>query len=145
MTKAEFKDQFKRLRVAGYRLPVSDGVTVDDVMDEWFKTFQGCSVRELATSIDRLKLEKTDTFWPSTGQLWFHIKDVRKGDAIRRQANDHTGEWAMSDADTREFLAVLRAARDRIVKGMPQADAQTRPQALEDADEIAREDSEASA
>jgi len=145
MTKTEFKEQFKRLRVAGYRLPVSDGVTVDDVMDEWFKTFQGCTSRELSEAIDRLKKEKTDTFWPATGQLWFHIKDVRKGDAIRRQASEHTGEWAMSEEDTQEFLSILRAARDRIVRKMPNAEAQVRPQHIEDAEALAIEDSEASA
>jgi len=142
MTKTEFKDQFKRLRVAGYRLPISEGVTVDDVMTEWFQTFQGCTVREFSTAIDNLKRVKQDTFWPATGELWSQIKEIRKGNRIRRQTEDTAGSWSMSDEDAQEFLALLRATKDKIIgrMAMPHAEPQTRPQALIDAEELARED-----
>lgn len=138
MTKTEFQEQFKRLRVAGYRLPVFDGVKVTDVMDEWFQTFSGCTKGEFSEAVDRLKKAKTDTFWPATGELWFHIKEIRKGQAIRKSASHVEGEWGM--ADTTEFLAMLRATRDKILRKMPDAAPQTPPQAVMDADAIRDED-----
>lgn len=140
MTKTEFREQFKRLRMAGYRLPVFDGITVDNVLDEWFATFGGCSEREFGQAIDRLKQKKTDTFWPATGELWFHIFEIRKGDRIRRQANDHGGEWHMSDEESQAFLAMLRQTRDKILRKMPDAAPQTRPQGMLDDEALARED-----
>lgn len=129
MNKTEFREQFKRLRVAGYRLPTFDGVTVDDVMDEWFRTFQDVPRYEFEEAIDRLKKDKTDTFWPATGELWAHIFEIRKARRIRHQASDHGGAWAMSDDDTQNFLGVLRAARDKILgrMTMPRAVAQVEP------------------
>lgn len=130
MNKAEFRGQFKRLRIAGYRMPVFDGVTVDDVLNEWFQTFQGCTVEEFSEAIDRLKREKTDTFWPATGELWALIFDIRKARAIRRQTNDHGVDWAMSDEDVQDFLAVLRATKEKILgrMTMPHAEPQTKPE-----------------
>lgn len=84
MTKAEFGEQFKRLRVAGYRLPVFDGVKVNDVIEEWYGTFGSCSHEEFSQAIDRLKQQKTDTWWPATGELWQHIFEVRKARKIRQ-------------------------------------------------------------
>lgn len=129
MTKTEFSEQFKRLRIAGYRLPVFDGVKVTDVVDEWYDTFKGCSALEFSDAIDRLKQVKTDTFWPATGELWFHVKEHRKARAIRRQTEDHGSAWAMSDEDSKEFLSVLRAARDKILgrMTMPHAEPQVEP------------------
>lgn len=140
MTKTEFQEQFKRLRVAGYRLPVFDGVNIADVIAEWYQTFGGCTKQEFAEAVDRLKKAKTDTFWPATGELWFHIKEIRKGHAIRRSAASVEGEWAMSDADRDVFLAMLRSTRDKLLRKMPDAAAQTRPQELIDAEELERED-----
>lgn len=147
MTKTEFKAEFKRLRVAGYRLPLMDGVTVDDVMDEWYATFAACRVEEFAWAINRLKETKTDTFWPATGELWFAIKEYRKANAIRRSASDHAGAWSMSDADVQDFLTVFRAAKAKILSKMtmPDAEPQTEPQAIADARAIAEEDAEATA
>lgn len=129
MTKTEFADQFKRLRVAGYRLPVFDGVNVKDVTDEWYGTFQSCSVGEFAHAIDKLKQTKTDTFWPSSGELWTHIFQYRKERRIRNQANEIEGAWSMSEADAQEFLAMLRATRDKILgrMTMPHAEPQVEP------------------
>lgn len=129
MTKAEFGEQFKRLRVAGYRLPVFDGVKVGEVIDEWYATFQSCTQVEFAEAIDRLKQQKTDTFWPATGELWFQVFEIRKARRVRRQTDDHDGAWQMSDADAKAFLEVLRATRDRILgrMTMPQAEPQTPP------------------
>jgi hypothetical protein len=133
MTKAEFKEQFKRLRIAGYRLPLMDGVTVDDVLAEWYGTFGECSREEFSEAIDRLKREKTDTFWPAAGELWAHVYEVRKARRIRMQSRrDETGVWAMSDADTQEFLSLLREARDKILRKMPHAEPQTAPQHVQD-------------
>lgn len=140
MTKTEFQEQFKRLRVAGYRLPVFDGVTIADVIAEWYQTFGGCTKAEFAEAIDRLKKAKTDTFWPATGELWFHIKEYRKGQAIRRSAAAVEGEWAMSDEDRDQFLAMLRQTRDKILRKMPHAEAQTEPQTIADARSIQEED-----
>jgi hypothetical protein len=147
MTKAEFGKQFQRLRVAGYRLPVFDGVNIADVISEWYGTFGGCTEQEFAQAVDRLKQVKTDTFWPATGELWFYIKEVRKAHAIRRSASDHGGEWAMSEADADVFLAMLRATKDKILTkmAMPAAVPQVEPQAVTDARAIADEDTEASA
>lgn len=129
MTKTEFKTQFKRFRMAGYRLPVFDGVTVDNIMDEWYDTFEHCTVQEFGAAIDRLKQVKTDTFWPATGEIWFYIFEYRKRNAIRRQSEGHGGDWSMSDADAQEFLAMLRATRDKILgkMTMPHAEAQVAP------------------
>lgn len=90
MTKTEFRTQFKRLRTAGYRLPVWDGITVDDVLTEWFDTFGTCSEPEFSAAIDKLKQVKTDTFWPATGELWTHIFAYRKERRIRLQAQSGT-------------------------------------------------------
>lgn len=129
MTKAEFGEQFKRLRVAGYRLPVFDGVKVNDVIEEWYATFAACSREEFADAVDRLKQTKTDTFWPATGELWFHIKEGRKARAIRRSANEHGGAWSMSEEDSEAFLALLRATKDKILGRMvmPAAAVQAEP------------------
>lgn len=129
MTKAEFSEQFKRLRVAGYRLPVFDGVKITDVIDEWYQSFQGCSVAEFSAAVDKLKQTKTDTFWPATGELWFLIKEYRKSNAIRRSAREVGGEWGMSDADAQEFLTMLRGTMRKIAKKhtMPHAVAQVEP------------------
>jgi len=129
MTKTEFKEQFKRLRLAGYRLPVFDGVTVDGVMDEWFTTFSDCKAQEFSDAIDRLKQSKTDTFWPATGEIWSHILELRKAQRIRRQANEQGSGWRMSDGDAQEFLTMLRETRDKILarKQMPKAEPQVRP------------------
>lgn len=84
MTKTEFAEQFKRLRVAGYRLPAFlPGESVKDLTDEWFKTFGACAREEFAHAIDELKKAKTDTFWPAPGELWFHIFELRKARKIR--------------------------------------------------------------
>jgi hypothetical protein len=144
MTKIEFRNQFKRLRVAGYRLPVFDGVKVDDVLDEWFGTFGGCTVQEFSQAIDRLKEAKTDTFWPSTGELWTQVHRVRKERRIRRQTDDHGKEWAMSDEDANEFLEVLRQCKDKILgrMAMPHAEPQVEPQHVID-EQARREEDEA--
>lgn len=129
MTKTEFRGQFKRLRVAGYRLPVFDGVTIEDVLDEWYATFQGCSATEFSHAIDKLKQTKPDTFWPASGELWTHIFQYRKERKIRNQANHVEGQWAMSDEDAQEFLVMLRECKNKIIEkmAMPHAEAQVEP------------------
>lgn len=118
MTKTEFKGAFKRLRLAGYRLPVFDGVTVEDVMDEWYQTFQACGVDEFVQAIDRVKQVKRDTFWPATGEVWAQVFEVRKARRIRLQAQETGGYWQMSDENAQEFLAMLREAKRRIMAKM---------------------------
>lgn len=142
MTKTEFREQFKRLRLAGYRLPVFDGVTIEDVMTEWFDTFHGCTAEEFSEAIARLKQQKTDTWWPATGEIWSHIFEVRKARRIRRQSEDVGGVWQMSEADTQAFLGVLRAARDKILgkMTMPKGVAQEEPQAVQDERALREED-----
>jgi hypothetical protein len=133
MTKAEFSEQFKRLRVAGYRLPVFlPGESVKDLTDEWFKTFGGCTLDEFSFAVDELKKIKTDTFWPAPGELWAQIEERRKMRRLRAQAVVSEGRWAMSDEDTREFLSLLREARDKILRKMPHAEPQTAPQHVQD-------------
>lgn len=129
MTKTQFREQFKRLRVAGYRLPVFDGATIDDVLDEWYATFQSCSDAELGHAIDKLKQTKTDTFWPASGELWTHIFQYRKERKIRSQANHVEGEWSMSTEDAQEFLAMLRDCKAKILAkmSMPHAEPQVEP------------------
>lgn len=105
MTKTEFGKQFQRLRVAGYRLPVFDGVTVADVVAEWFDTFKGCTVEEFSEAIDRLKQHKTDTWWPATGEIWALVFDVRKARALRNQCDSSTAEWPAVGPDIRQQLA----------------------------------------
>ncbi len=142
MTKAEFREQFKRLRVAGYRLPISDGVTVDDVLAEWFQTFGGCTVREFAEAIDRLKKSKADTFWPAPGELWAHVFEIRKAHRIRLQtANPDFGQDISPDVRS-EMAAAFRefAAHLSQKMAMRHAPAQTRPQDVEDAEQLERDD-----
>lgn len=142
MTKTEFQEQFKRLRVAGYRLPVFDGITIADVIAEWYGTFGTCSKEEFSAAIDKLKQVKTDTFWPATGELWALVYEVRKAHRIRLQSQqDDTGSWSMSDEDAQEFLTVLRECKQRVISRMtmPHAEPQTPPQAVLDAEEIERE------
>lgn len=129
MTKTEFREQFKRLRVAGYRLPLFDGVTVDNVLDEWYATFAKCSVNEFSHAIDKLKQTKTDTFWPASGELWTHIFQYRKECRIRNQAAYVEGSWSMSQEDAHEFLEMLRECKKRILSKMtmPHAEAQVEP------------------
>lgn len=142
MTKAEFRDQFKRLRVAGYRLPVGDGVTVDDVMTGMYADFGACSCDEFSRAIDLLKQAKTDTFWPAPGDIWKHIKTVRKANAIRKSAREVDGEWQMSDADAAEFLSLLRETKRKILSKMAMAHAepQKAPQAVLDEQALRDED-----
>jgi hypothetical protein len=133
MTKAEFSEQFKRLRVAGYRLPAFlPGESVKDLTDEWFKTFGGCALDEFSYAVDELKKIKTDTFWPAPGELWAHILERRKMRHLRSQAVMTEGAWSMSDSDAQEFLAMLRATRDRILRKMPSAEPQTIPEHVQD-------------
>jgi hypothetical protein len=129
MTKAEFGEQFKRLRIAGYRLPVFDGVKVGEVVDEWYGTFGSCSVAEFSHAIEKLKQTKTDTWWPATGELWTHIFQYRKERKIRSQANDGGHSWSMSDEDVNEFLAVFRECKQRVLAKMtmPHAEPQVEP------------------
>ena len=143
MTKGEFGKQFQRLRVAGYRLPVFEGVTVKDVVDEWYGTFGSCSVEEFSHAIDKLKQTKTDTFWPATGELWTHIFFIRKERRIRRQAEEPGHEWSMSDADRDAFLTMLRETMRKIAAKhtMPHAEPQVEPQHVQDARDRADEES----
>src|SRR3990167_1077123 len=143
MTKTEFREQFKRLRVAGYRLPVFEGVTIEDVLTEWFRTFSSCSVEEFSQAIDKLKQTKTDTFWPATGELWTHIFFIRKERRIRRQAADTGYDWSMSDADRDAFLTMLRETMRKIAAKhtMPHAEPQVEPQHVQDALDRADEES----
>jgi hypothetical protein len=86
MTKTEFSEQFKRLRVAGYRLPVfQPGESVSDLTAEWYGTFGACTKDEFAYAIDELKKAKTDTWWPAPGELWAHVFEYRKGRRLRLQ------------------------------------------------------------
>lgn len=129
MTKAEFAAQFKRLRVAGYRLPVFDGVTVKDVTDEWYGTFANCSAEEFAQAIDRLKQRKTDTFWPATGELWAHIFEIRKARRIRAQVGE-SHEWPETPATVRQELAgMFRGFAQQLAAKMtiPEAPVQVAP------------------
>lgn len=137
MTKGEFGEQFKRLRIAGYRLPVFDGVKITEVIDEWYQTFQGCTASEFAEAVDRLKQAKTDTWWPATGELWTHIFEARKERRIRRQTHETGGTWQMSDEDSQEFLALLRAAKDKILgrMAMPNVEPQVEPPHITEARE----------
>lgn len=130
MTKTEFRDQFKRLRVCGYRLPVFTDATIDDVLTEWYATFKDCSGQEFSEAIDRLKREKTDTFWPATGELWAQIADVRKARRIRLQSREsgHGGP-EMSDEMRQEFLKDFREFKERMLgKSMPDAAPQVAPE-----------------
>jgi hypothetical protein len=87
MTKLEFREQFKRLVIAGYRLP-SD-IPEGEVMAEWYETFAKESADDLAVAITELKKAKADTFWPSIGQVYQGIADLKK--ARRRQAEMRYG------------------------------------------------------
>lgn len=131
MNKTEFKEQFKRLRVSGYRLPVFDGVTIEDVMAEWYTTFGACSVEEFSSAIDTLKQVKTDTFWPATGEIWTHVLRYRKERRIRLQAQSgqHIGGKELSDAQRREMAGMFREFAQKLGARMtmPKAEAQTVP------------------
>jgi len=129
MTKTEFKAQFKRLRVSGYRLPVFDGVTIEDVMAEWFGTFGSCTTEEFSGAVDRLKETKTDTFWPATGEIWTHIRQLRKERRIRIQSQHPGYENKLTDAQAQEFLSDFRQFQKKLVAKMtmPHAEVQTAP------------------
>lgn len=129
MTKAEFQEQFKRLRVAGYRLPVFDGISVKDVIDEWYGTFGACTVQEFSQAIDRLKQVKTDTFWPATGELWTLVFEVRKARRIRLQAQQPDYERTLTPEQSREFLTQFQEFKKALVAKMtmPHAEPQTVP------------------
>lgn len=142
MTKAEFTAQFKRLRIAGYRLPVFDGVTVKDVVDEWYATFGSCSVSEFSHAINCLKQTKTDTFWPASGELWTHIRQYRKERRIRAEANAPSVEDGLSAEQRQAFLESFREFRDSLMAkmSMPHAEAQVEPdEVLRDQEERERE------
>lgn len=144
MTKAEFSQQFKRLRIAGYRLPVFDDVKIGEVVDEWFGTFGSCSVTEFAHAIDKLKQTKTDTFWPSSGELWTHIFQDRKERRIRREAENPGHESTLSPERRQEFLSAFREFQQQLIAKMtmPHAEPQTAPQHVLD-EQARREEDEA--
>lgn len=129
MTKAEFTVQFKRLRVAGYRLPVFDGATIKDVIDEWYGTFEACSVTEFSHAIDCLKRTKTDTFWPASGELWMHILQHRKERRIRAEANSVGIGTSLTAEQRKEFLKSFREFRQALLAkmAMPHAEPQVEP------------------
>jgi hypothetical protein len=118
MTKTEFAEQFKRLRVAGYRLPVFDGVSVKDVTDEWYGTFGNCSADEFSQAIDRLKQSKTDTFWPATGELWQHVFEVRKARRIRLQAMQADPVDTVPQTQRQELAAMFRGFAQQLSQRM---------------------------
>lgn len=145
MTKTEFQEQFKRLRVAGYRLPVFDGITIADVIAEWYGTFGSCSKEEFSEAIDRLKKDKTDTFWPATGELWAHVYEFRKARRIRLQAQSPDyDDRPLTPEQSQEFVSMFRQFQKQLVKkmAMPHAEPQQAPQAAIDAELIAEEDRE---
>lgn len=120
MNKTEFKEQFKRLRVAGYRLPVWDDVKVDEVMAEWYATFGNCSVEEFSSAIDTLKQVKTDTFWPATGEIWTHVLRYRKERRIRLQAQSG-GEYhypELSSSQRKEMAGMFREFAQKLGQRM---------------------------
>jgi hypothetical protein len=149
MTKTEFKAQFKRLRTAGYRLPVWDGITVDDVLAEWFDTFGSCSLAEFSAAIDKLKQVKTDTFWPATGEIWTHVFEYRKERRIRLQVESgmHYTGVDLTPEQRQEMASMFREFTKGLSQrmAMPKAEPQTVPQEITDAEEIAREDHEGTA
>lgn len=141
MTKTDFGKQFQRLRVAGYRLPVFDGVKVTEVIDEWYATFGGCSLEEFSAAIDRLKQQKTDTWWPATGEIWSHIFEIRKARRIRNSVNE-SHEWPETGPNLRQQLAAdFREFARKLSQQMtmPHAEPQVPPQHVtEDEEERAR-------
>jgi hypothetical protein len=148
MTKTEFSEQFKRLRVAGYRLPVfQPGESVKDLTDEWFGTFGACTKDEFAYAIDELKKAKTDTWWPAPGELWAHVFEYRKGRRLRMQTDVADDRDALTQAQRNELAAHFRdfARRLSAKMTMPRAVAQVEPQEIEDSRALTEEDSEASA
>lgn len=131
MTKTEFGNQFKRLRASGYHLVLPDGITLPEVVDEWYRTFGACSVAELAHAIDCLKRTKLDTFWPAPGELWAPIFQYRKERRIQAEARNGGGEDDPTAPDQRqEFQAAFQAFRDRLLAKMtmPEATVQVEPE-----------------
>jgi hypothetical protein len=131
MTKGEFGTEFQRLRIAGYRLPVFDGITIKDVIDEWYSTFASCSVEDFSAAIDKLKQTKTDTWWPATGEIWALVFEVRHARAIRSQHDSSMTEWPEIPVDVREQLAAkfrdFAASLGRRM-AMPDAEPQVKPE-----------------
>ena len=124
MTKAEFQTQFKRLRVAGYRLPVFTDITITDVITEWYGTFGNCSLEEFSEAIDKLKQSKTDTFWPATGEIWAHVFEIRKARRIRLQAMQPDPEDAIPQTTRQELAGMFREfaktlSQRMAMKGVP--------------------------
>lgn len=148
MTKTEFREQFKRLRLAGYRLPLFDGVTIEDVMSEWYDTFSNCTAEEFSQAIDRLKQQKTDTWWPATGEIWAQVFEVRKARKVRASMDDH-GEFPETPAEVRAQLAAgFRefAAQLSQRMRMPQVEPQAEPEhVIEEREARARQAAEESA
>lgn len=148
MTKTEFGKQFQRLRVAGYRLPVFDGVTIADVITEWYGTFGNCSEAEFSEAIDRLKQSKTDTFWPATGELWAHVYELRKARRIRLQAAQPDYQDGRSPVQRQELAEMFRGFAKTLSQRMAMkaepSDAQVEPDHVlidqEDQDRAAKGD-----
>lgn len=113
MTKAEFKTQFDRLRLAGYRLQLPEGAAIQAVLAEWYPTFAECYVEDLAVAIDRVKQTKTDTFWPAIGEVYQHILDVRKERARRNSERDYDYP-EVPEAERQAGLAYLKEAMKAI-------------------------------
>jgi len=76
MTKEEFRVQFKRLVIAGYRIPPD--MPEADVMAEWYDSLAGELAEDLAVSITGLKRSKSDTFWPSIGEVYDGIGQAKR-------------------------------------------------------------------
>jgi hypothetical protein len=143
MTKAEFQEQFKRLRVAGYRLPAfQPGESVKDLMAEWFGTFGKCSKEEFAYAIDELKKAKEDTFWPAPGELWRFVFEHRKQRRIRLQSQMPDDGDGLTQAQRDELAAHFRDFAQRLSAkmAMPKVAAQEEPQAVIDARDLAEEE-----
>ena len=91
MTKQEFSAEFKRLVISGYRLPPD--MPEDAVMAEWYDTFAPERADDLAESITALKRMKSDTFWPSIGEVSQGVMECKKARA--RSADRVNGSCGM--------------------------------------------------
>jgi hypothetical protein len=140
MTKTEFQSQFKRLRVAGYRLPVFDGITIADVIEEWYGTFGNCSVDEFSKAIDLLKQKKTDTFWPATGELWAQVYEIRKARRIRLQAEQPSDPDTLPQAKRDELAGMFRDFAKTLAQRMAMKSAPSDVQEVPDHVALEQED-----
>jgi hypothetical protein len=93
VTQLEAMDQFDRLAALGFRAPADPDGKPGAVFLEWYDGLKGFAVDDVKDGIGRLRSTRTDTFWPTVGELRGIIAGLTSGRESRRCQNCQGSGW----------------------------------------------------